>query len=119
MISKIINMADKMKDSQDEMLESMFQPELIADDGFSNRIVSRIRRRLWLRRLTMPVAVLVGLALALQPALDLLQGLAGIVDTLPTQLFSVPVSWIPDLSNIVMAGMLFVTAILGLRMLED
>lgn len=112
-------MADKTKDAQDEMLESMFQPELIADDGFSARIVGRIRRRLWIRRLTMPVAILLGLALALQPTLDLLQGLAGVVDTLPVQVLSVPESWMPDLQNLVMAGMLFATAIFGLRMLED
>jgi hypothetical protein len=112
-------MADKIKDAQDRMLESMFQSEPIADDEFSRRIVARIRRRLWLRRLSMPVAIVLGLALSFQPAMGLLQGLAGLVEALPTQAISVPLGWVPDLQNLVLAGMLFATAILGLKMLEE
>lgn len=119
MTSKIINMADKIKDSQDRMLDLMFHSDPIADDGFSNRVVRRIQRRLWLRRLSMPIAIGLGLVLAFQPALDLLQTLAGLLDTLPTQNISVPAGWIPKLQNVVLAGMLVVTGIFGLRMLED
>ena len=112
-------MADKIKDAQDRMLDSMFASDPIADNGFSNRVVRRIQRRLWLRRLSMPIAIVLGLALAFQPAMDLLQALAGLLDTIPTHIISVPVGWIPKLQNVVLAGMLVVTGIFGLRMLED
>ena len=60
-------MVEKLKDAEDRMLESMFQTRPIADDGFSRRVVTRIRRRLWVRRLTLPVAMLIGGAIAVEP----------------------------------------------------
>ena len=62
MTSKIINMADKIKDADDRLLESMFAAEPIADAGFSVRIVKKIRRRLWVRRLALPLAAVIGAA---------------------------------------------------------
>ena len=55
MISKIINMADKIKDAEDRLLESMFESPPLADDGFSVEIVRKVNRKLWFRRLTLPV----------------------------------------------------------------
>ena len=50
-------MAEKLKDAEDRLLESLFASEPIADDGFSRRVVTRIRRRIWVRRLALPVEV--------------------------------------------------------------
>ena len=58
MTSKIINMADRMKDAEDRIFESLFAAEPIADEGFSDRIVKRIRRHIWIQRLTLPAAML-------------------------------------------------------------
>ena len=57
---KIINMAEKLKDELDLSLESLFGSEPIHDDGFSVRIVSRVRRQMLVRRLSMPIAPLAG-----------------------------------------------------------
>ncbi len=119
MTSKIINMADRIKDAEDRLLESMFASEPVADDGFSERIVRRIRRRLWLRRLAMPIAVLLGAAIAMEPVTSLFQALSGLSGLMPDTLFELPEGWIPQLQTIVLAGMLVVTAIFGLRMLEE
>ena len=112
-------MADRIKDAEDRLLESMFASEPVADDGFSERIVRRIRRRLWLRRLAMPIAVLLGAAIAMEPVTSLFQALSGLSGLMPDTLFELPEGWIPQLQTIVLAGMLVVTAIFGLRMLEE
>ncbi len=119
MTSKIINMADRIKDAEDRLLESMFATGPVADDGFSDRIVRRIRRRVWLRRLAMPVAVLLGAAIAIEPVVSLFQTMSGLTALMPDTLFDLPEGWIPQLQTVVLAGMLVVTAIFGLRMIED
>ena len=43
-------MADKTSDAVDRLLASAFAAEPIADDGFSDSIVARIRRRVWVRQ---------------------------------------------------------------------
>lgn len=65
-------MAEKMRTAEDHMLETMFQPDVIADNGFSERALRRIRRQLWVRRLALPVAMIIGTAIAARPALQLL-----------------------------------------------
>ena len=119
MTSKIIYMADRIKDAEDRLLESMFAAEPVADDGFSNRIVRRIRRRLWIRRLAMPIAVLIGAAIAIEPVTSLFQAVSGLSELIPETLFDLPDGWIPQLQTVVLAGMLVVTAIFGLRMIEE
>lgn len=112
-------MADRLKDAEDRLLESMFTAEPIADDGFSERIVRRIKRRLWLRRLAMPIAILIGAAIAVEPAVDFAQALLGLSTLMPDTFLSMPTQWIPQLQTVVLAGMLVVTGVVGLRMLEE
>ena len=38
-------MVDRMKDDEDLAFEAMFADKPIADDGFSERVLARIRRR--------------------------------------------------------------------------
>ena len=119
MTSKIINMADRIKDAEDQLLESMFAAEPIADDGFSVRVVKKIRRRLWLRRLALPVAGLVGGAIAIKPLTDLVTIVASLSTLLPQELFNVTVDFIPQAQTIVLGAMLLGVCLLGLRALED
>jgi hypothetical protein len=112
-------MADRIKDAEDRMLEAMFAAEPIADDGFSEKIVRQIRRRLWLRRLALPIAVLLGAAIAVEPALEFIQAIAGLSVLIPDQSITIPTGWIPQLQTIVLAGMLVVTGVFGLRMIEE
>ena len=119
MISKIINMAEKMKDAEDRFLESMFQSEAISDDGFSSRIVTRIRRRMWLRRLALPIAMFVGGSIAIKPLAQLSVAAAKLLTVIPMEVFEMPVAWIPQPQYVVLGAMLLVAAMLGVRMLEE
>ena len=101
------------------MLESLFAAEPIADAGFSDAIMKRIRRRLWLRRLALPAAVLLGAAVALEPAANLVQALAGLSAFVPEKTISLPSGWVPTFQTVVLAAMLLVTGIFGVRMLEE
>ena len=83
MTSKVINMVERMKDDEDLVLEALFSAEPIADEGFSNKVVSRVRRRLWIRRLSLPVAAVVGLVIALPPALELFPVFGSLLPQMP------------------------------------
>ena len=111
-------MADRHKDAGDRFLESLLAAAPIADDGFSERVLRRIRRRLWVRRLTMPVALVLGVIIAVEPAVELLKigtKLAG----------SLPANWIPTGALVsqfplILAGaLLFVIGWLSVRALEE
>lgn len=112
-------MADKIKDAEDQMLESLFQAEAIADDGFSARVTGRIRRRLWLRRIILPLAFVLGGAIAFKPAVALLSVTTTLLSAATNDLLGSSVSWLPPLPMVVAGGMLLAAMMLGLRMLED
>lgn len=111
-------MAETMKDAEDRMLESILGSEAIADDGFSERIVAKVRRRLWIRRLTLPIAAAIGVSIAFQPVLSLFQWLRGLLETVaPVNGAALP--GLPSLTLLVGGGLLFVMVIAAAQMLED
>ena len=112
-------MADRMKDAEDRLLEAMFESTPIADDGFSARIVRRIRQRLWVRRLALPVALLVGGSIAVRPAMQLLDAAATLASILPGEWAAMPVDRIPQLPVVLMGAGLLIVAMLTARMLEE
>ena len=112
-------MADRIKDAQDRLLENMFELEPVADDGFSDRIVRRIRRRLWIRRLALPVGAAIGVAIAAGPFLDLIDIVTRIASVMPLEAVNLPDNWIPQLNIVVLAAMLVATAFVGSRALQD
>ena len=119
MTSKIINMAEHTKDEDDRMLESMFASQPIADGGFSARVVKQVRRRIWLQRLTIPIATMIGLVISFKPIVGLLTSLAGFLKLIPQDVVSLPFSALPQLPMIVLGAMLLATCMVGLRALED
>ncbi len=112
-------MAEKLKDAEDRMLESIFQSELIADDGFSKQVVTRIRRRMWLRRLTLPIAIFVGGSIAIKPIAQLSVAVSKLLTVIPMELLETPIAVFPQIQYVVLGAMLLVAGLLGLRMLED
>ena len=112
-------MAEKLKDAEDRLLESMFQSEPIADDGFSDRIVTRIRRRLWLRRLALPVAMAVGGAVAAKPVSQLALAATKLMTVLPQDMFAMPLDWVPQIQLVILGAMLLAAGGLGMRLIED
>ncbi len=129
MTSKIINMAEKLKDAEDRLLESIFAAKPIADDGFSQRIVAHIRRRIWVRRLAIPVAVLVGGLVAFKPAMQLVAVSSTLLSVVPREILEVPASVLPQVEGatlgmplmqmIVLSAMVVVAGILGTRLLNE
>lgn len=112
-------MAERMKDAEDRLLESMFASTPIVDDGFSAQVVSRIRRRLWLRRLALPVAGLIGGAIAIKPLSALVTIVTGLAMLLPQELVGAAADFIPQAQTIVLGAMLLAVFLVGLRSLED
>ena len=112
-------MAEKMKDAEDHALESMFQSESIADNGFSDRVVGRIRRQLWVRRLALPIAMLTGAAIAVKPATQLLAIGSQVFGSLPTESIvpqSVAATQLPVFA---MVGIGLAIAVLMFRLSEE
>ena len=111
-------MADTMKDAEDRMLEKLFGSETIADDGFSDRVVAKVRRRLWVRRLTLPIAAAIGAGIAAKPVLTLLDSLRGLFETVvPAGAAAAPA--LPSLPLLVAGGLLFVAVVAAAQLLED
>ena len=123
MTSKIINMAERIKDAEDRLLESMFESAPIADNGFSVRVVKRVRRRLWLQRLALPVAAIVGGAFAIKPLGDLVTVMANlsssVTSIVPEELVTATTGLIPQAPFVVLGAMLLAACLLGLRFIED
>jgi len=117
--SKIINMAEKLKDAEDRLLESLLQSTPIADDGFSRRVVTQIRRRLWVRRLALPLAIVVGGAISIKPATQIMIAASKLMTVVPQGMFEMPATWIPQIQIVVLGAMLLAAAMLGIRMLEE
>ena len=112
-------MADKFRDAEDIKLESLFDTGPVADAGFSDRIVRRIRRDIWIRRLALPIAALIGGAVAWKPATQILNAGATLVGALPQDLVAVPTITLPQLPVILVGGTLLVVVALTARMLEE
>ena len=122
MTSKIINMAERLKDKEDLALETLFRSDPVADDGFSVQVVSRIRRQVWIRRLSMPIAILVGGAISAGPVLEVLNVLPGLMSSLFGASLSfdrVPVESLPQVSTILMGAALVMAMLLGSKLLEE
>ena len=112
-------MADKIRDAEDALLDSLFSAEPIADDGFSDRVVGKIRRELWLRRLALPVAAAVGGTIAFKPALALVTLASQLLIVMPGEFVASAAGWLPSPYLIVTGGMLLAAAMLGVQMLEE
>jgi len=121
--SVIINMVDRMKDTEDRRLESLFASDAIPDAGFSMRIEKRIRRQLWVRRLALPIAVVIGGAIAVKPLAGLVTSLMNFVSVLPANVSSnlsgVSALNLPQMSTIALGSMLVVAVITIARLFEE
>ena len=117
MTSKIINMAEKLKDAEDRMLESMFAAEPVADDGFSSRVITKIRRRIWVRRLALPIAMVVGGAIAIKPASQVVIAATKLLTIVPQDVVVAPAEWLPQVQNIAVSGSFMQTALYGVLLL--
>ena len=115
-------MAERLKDSEDRMLEALFRSDPVPDDGFSAGIVSRIRRRMWIQRVTLPAAFVVGGLIAVKPLLQLADLLPKVVAHMPKDLTNVivsPVEGMLQAPAIILGVVLLGAALMIGRMLEE
>jgi hypothetical protein len=112
-------MAEKIKDAEDRLLESLFMSPPVADDGFSDQIVGTLRRRLWVRRLIVPLAGIIGGVIAFKPLTGLLALLAKLPAMIPSELVNGTTNSLPQFSTIVLGALLLAACLVGVRILED
>jgi len=116
-------MADRLKDAEDLRLETLFASDPIPDAGFSKRVEKHVRRQLWVRRLALPIALLVGGLIAAKPMIELMTAVVRVANVLPANigknLDALPVGDLPQLSTVMMGAMLAIAAIMLSRLLED
>jgi len=117
--SKIIIMAERIKDAEDRLLESLFASPPLADDGFSVRVVRRVHRRLWLRRLTLPTAAIIGGAVAIKPLSGLLALASSLSSLIPMDTINMASNSIPQFQTIVLGAILLAVCLVSTRFLED
>jgi hypothetical protein len=114
--SKIINMADRLKDREDLRLEAMFQSAPIADEGFSRRVMTRIRRQIWVQRLTLPIAFVVGAAIAARPLMQLIDAVSGMLKFIPQTVAgnvgTLPIAELPQLPAILLGSTVLLAALM-------
>ena len=112
-------MAEKIKDAEDRLLEAMFDSKPLADDGFSARVVRKVNRQIWFRRLTLPVAAVVGGAIAFKPLVGLVAALANFSSLIPEDLVSGAASSIPQFQTVVLGAILLAVGLLSLRFVDE
>jgi hypothetical protein len=117
--SKIIDMAEHMKDADDRRLESLFATAPVPDDGFSERVMHRIRSKLRLRRACFATALALGGAIALKPALWLVTFVLQLLREIPGGMPVVSADALPSAAMLAAGGLLFVLTVVGLRLFED
>jgi hypothetical protein len=108
-----------MKDKDDLALEALFASQPIADDGFSRRVIARVRRRQWVRRLALPIAVLMGGAIAAKPALAIVDVLRDIAAVLPFDTLQVSAGLLPHLSAGFVIAAITLAGLMILPTLDD
>ena len=119
---KIINMADRLKDEVDLRLESLFRSEPVTDDGFTMHIVSRVRRQMWVRRLSLPLAIAIGAVVSAKSVIQVVNALPdflGSVPALQLSMDNLPISTLPDFSALVIGATVLGAALLIGQMLEE
>lgn len=119
----IINMAERLKDNEDRKLESLFASDAIEDNGFSSKVMRRVRRQIWVRRLALPVAFVVGGSIAVKPLSELVTALISMASALPAKIgidsSVIPMDLLPGASTIMFGLMAVLAFVMIGKMLED
>lgn len=119
MRNKIIRLADRMKDDEDLRLEALFRSDAVNDDGFSDRVMRRIRWQIRVRRFALPLAVLLGGAIAAKPAMEILLVASRLVTVIPAELRSLPLESLPQMPAVITGLAIAAGAAMFLRALEQ
>lgn len=112
-------MVDRLKDNEDKLLESLFRSDPVLDNGFSLKVVSEIKRRIWIRRLTLPAAFVVGAAIAVKPLSQLAVTFSKLLTLIPTNFDGLSLGNFPQISTVLLGGLLLAAMMMVGKMLEE
>ena len=112
-------MADKTTYREDELLASMFAADPVDDDGFSDRVVRKLRMRIWVQRLTLPIAATIGFAIAINPLMELLALTPSLASLVPARFSLDIMSMLPATQSLVIGGLLLIGGLGALQLLDD
>lgn len=118
---KIINMDKFTEDDADRKLRELFSHAPVADDGFSRRVVHRVRRDAWRRRLLMALAIVPGILIAAGPAMQLANRLATFITSQADgiTLSDAPLAALQGSAAAPAVIAMFCAVLVVVRMLED
>ncbi len=119
MKSQIINLVDRFKDNEDKLLESLFRSEPVLDNGFSAGVMTRLNRRLWIRRLALPAAFLVGAVVAVKPLSQLVVTFSKLLTVIPADVGGLSIDIVPQATTVFLGGLLLVAMMMITKILED
>ena len=119
-------MVDRLKDKEELRLEALFKSDPLSDLDFSQSVMKRVKRQMWIRRLTMPIAVFVGGLIAFKPASELIVTISRVITALPADLTNVSVNipslqvnWLPQMTTIAFLAAIAFVALILVPTLED
>ncbi len=112
-------MVDRLKDSEDKLLESLFGSEPVLDNGFSARVMTRLNRRLWVRRLALPAALLIGAVIAVKPLSQLVVTFSKLLTVIPADVGGLSIDIFPQATTVFLGGLLLVAVMMITKIFED
>lgn len=112
-------MADYSRDADEQWLEALFASPPVADAGFSERVLRRIRRGQAWRRACLLSAAIIGGAVAWQPAVAFTRFAVALLQELPGNVFGAALEAVPSTAMLAGGSILFLVALFAVRLLED
>ena len=112
-------MVDRLKDNADKLLESLFRSEPVPDDGFSAGVMTRLNRRLWVRRLALPAALLIGAVIAVKPLSQLVVTFGKLLTVIPADVGGLSIDIVPQATSVFLGGLLLAAIMMITKILED
>jgi hypothetical protein len=119
-------MVDRIKDSEELRLEALFRSDPLPDNDFSAKVMARVRRQIWIRRLTMPIALVLGGLIALKPATEVVSSMFKVINVLPASLTnisldlpSMPLDSVTQVTPYLIGGAMLFLAVFLYQALEE
>ncbi len=112
-------MADRLKDNADKLLESLFRSEPVLDNGFRAGVMTRLNRRVWIRRLVLPAALLIGAVIAVKPMSQLVVTFSKLLTVIPADFGGPSIDIVPQATTVFLGGLLLVAIVMITKILED
>ncbi len=112
-------MANTVKDEQDRKLDAVFRLPPLSDAGFSARVVCKVRRRIWVRRLAIPLAACIGGLLSFEQLTGLVAALSRFSSLISQDIIGLTIPSVVQWPTAVVGAILILACLLGVELLEE